>query len=869
MKKRQALVVGINDYLVLHELRTPANDANAVAQKLIELGFEVTGLPAASTQEAWRVHPEKQLLTHELENAITNLFALDANVSIPETALLFFAGHGLRKVKGNLTKGFLATSRVDSKESWGFPLKELREILEKSRVKQQIVILDCCHAGELLNFDEADPGDGETISRCFIAACREFEPAYEPTTGEHSVLTEALLQGLQQEGIISNVTLSKAIETALQTRNQTPICHNWGEIVLRDPGVELPEEILQDECPYKGLEAFQERDAKYFFGRDKLTQTLVYRLRDSQFLAVLGISGSGKSSLVRAGLIPDLKQGSTLSESKTWKICTPFKPGDDPLASLAQVLVDENLCTSEQATQELAKGAKGLHRLISPANAPCVFVVDQFEQVFTQCQDPAKRSQFFDCLLGATDSDSLRDKGDWGRSATSPLRVIITMRADFLGKCAEYPQLAKLIETHQAIVTEMKEAELREAIGKPAKKVNWNIPPDLENLMVADVQKSPGSLPLLQDILQQLWDRRSQRLTVQTYQDMGGVQKALQNRANKVYQTLSPEQQTIARSIFLELTQLLENTKPTARQVRKTQLTDLPPSPKQVETVLDKLETARLVVTSELQARGNPEDKITVVDVAHESLISNWEQLEQWVNENPEVKRQRDEIQAKARDWEDKGKRREGLLRGADLVEVEVFERKHGDTFPLSALAREFVRKSIRQRRTTRIVSISAVLAVLTLVTGLWLNAQRQATIANLRAKAAQAQNLLTSTQPLDGLVLAIQATGESQDKLRRVMSVVEASLLTSIQTTLEQNRYGHQSWVFAVAISADGQTIVSGSSDNTVRLWNHQGEQIGELRGHQGSVNAVAISVDGQTIVSGSSDNTVRLWNHQGEQIG
>ncbi|MBO0351109.1 caspase family protein, partial [Phormidium pseudopriestleyi FRX01] len=791
MKKRQALVIGINDYLVLNELRTPANDANAVAQELLELGFEVTGLPCASTQEAWRVHPEKHLLTHELEDAITNLFALDANISIPETALLFFAGHGLRKVKGTLTKGFLATSRVDSKENWGFPLKELREILEKSPVKQQIVILDCCHAGELLNFNEADAGKGETISRCLIAACREIELAYEPTAGNHSTLTEALLEGLQQTGIISNISLSQSIETALATRNQTPICNNWGEIILRDPQIELPSEILQDECPYKGLEAFQEQDTQYFFGRETLTQKLVYRLRDSHFLAVLGISGSGKSSVVRAGLIPELKKGSTISESKTWTICAPFTPGDDPLANLAQVLSDANLCDLDTATQAVAQGASGLQRLISQANASSILlVVDQFEQVFTQCQSEAERQKFLDCLCGVADGGQAQGRQD----TTLSLRVVITLRADFLGKCAEYPQLAKLLQTHQEIVTKMEEAELRAAITKPAQKVGWNIPPDLENLMVADVQKSPGSLPLLQYLLQKLWDQRRQRLTIQTYQDMGGVQKALQKQANQVYESLTPEQQTITRSIFLELTQLGEDTKPIARQVRKSQLTDLPPSPEQVKTVLEKLEAARLVVTRELQARGNKADKITVVDVAHESLMSNWEQLEQWVNENPEVKRQRDEIQAKAQDWEDKDKRREGLLRGLDLVEVEAFVRRNGETFPLSALAREYLRTSIRQQLTTRILGIGAVVTLLSVVTGLWLNAQRQATIASLRANAAQAKNLLTSADPVDGLVLAIQATGESQGRLRRVMSSVQGSLLTSIQTTPEQNRLrGHQ----------------------------------------------------------------------------
>ncbi|WP_442957401.1 WD40 repeat domain-containing protein, partial [Phormidium sp. CCY1219] len=447
-----------------------------------------------------------------------------------------------------------------------------------------------------------------------------------------------------------------------------------------------------------------------------------------------------------------------------------------------------------------------------------------------------------------------------GRGGYSPsLRVVITMRADFVGQCAEYPQLAQLIETQNKIVGRMQEAELREAIAKPAEKEGWTIPEDLQNEIVKDVQQSPGSLPLLQYLLYELWDWRDRRLTVKTYQDMGGVLGTLQTQADKVYNSLDPEEKTVAKSIFLELTQLVEEDKPTSRQVRKTRLTDLPPSPEKVETVLGKLEDARLIVTSELQARGNNGDTIKVVDVAHEALIRNWNTLKDWLNDNREIKRQRDELKDKAQEWEEKGKRREGLLRGIDLSDAEAFVRRYGET----GIAREYVQKSIRNRRITNILSIGTVATMLTVVTGLWLNAQRQATIANLRANAAQAQQLLTTPQPLGGVVLAIQATGESQDQLGRVMSSVQSSLLTGIQTLREHNRFqGHQDSVYAVAFSPDGETIVSGSGDGTLRLWTRQGEPIGEpLRGHQNRVWAVAFSPDGETIVSGSWDGTLRLW--------
>ncbi|MEI2423182.1 caspase family protein [Arthrospira platensis SPKY2] len=854
------MVVGINSYRMLDELGTAANDANAIAQCLLELGFDVIGLPSASSEEAWQVDPKKYLLTPELEDAITNLFALSASVSIPETALLFFAGHGQRKVKGTLAEGFLATSGVDPPEIPGLSLQKLRNILDKSPVKEQIVILDCCYAGELLNFDEAQPSNGKTISRCFITACREFERAKEPTQGEHSFLTEAILKGLKQEGILTSVHLCNYLQKTLEKHNPKPYCNTWGEIILRQPEVESTDEILQDECPYKGLKAFTKEDSEYFFGRIQLTHALAHNLRNHKFLAVLGNSGSGKSSIVRAGLIPQLEKDLKISQSQSWKIYDPFKPGDNPIESLARVLEDENH-SIEEIQAELKQGAEVLQRLISRENNPCVLVVDQFEQVF-QSENEANRQRFFDCLVGAVKAE-----------LEPSIRVVITMRADFLGECLKYPELAQLIKDNQEFVTEMNDAELREAITEPAQKLGWPIPESLADRIVKDMQGLPEKLPLLQYILESMWNQRGKKGFPKAYDDMGGVQEALQRQADQVYESLTEEKQKIAQKIFLILTHFGEGIQPTCRQVRKfdllSQFSSKQVEKVQVETVLNQLQEAGLLVirklnpTKEAIAKQD-DDALVVVDVAHETLIRNWEKLKQWINENPQVELQKRKIEEKAQEWKSAGKPRYDLLKGSELVKAEDLI----NAFPLSGISLEFVQKSIRRRNAERIFIAGTVATVLAVVTGLWVNAQRQSTIAKLGEKAARAENL-ASVQPVQGLVAAIQAAGESQDKLRQVISPVHNSLVVATQAITEQNRFqGHQDAVWAVAFSPDGQTIVSSSSDNTVRLWNLEGQQIEELRGHQNQVNAVAFSPDGQIIASGSSDNTVRLWNLKGQQI-
>ncbi len=455
---RDALVVGINQYYSLKPLNTPAADAEAIAQYLETYGnFQVVHrLPLIIQDDQFtvdaEVEPEKLVTAAKLEQALSQLFNPEGT-HIPETALFFFAGHGHRKNIGGILEGYLATSETNpNRRDWGVSLKWLRALLQKSPIKQQVVWLDCCYSGELLNFDDADPGDrGAGYGRCFIAASREYEAAYESASSQHGVLTEVLLQKLGADRMVDNYALTDFIQQNLKQSVQQPLTHNSGSRILltRQP-IEVETAKLSGECPYKGLRFFDEADAKYFYGRDALTDELIEKVRLGNFLAVLGVSGSGKSSVVRAGLLHQLKLGKKLGESRQWRICEPFTPNEkeqSPLDNLARVLAAEDLPDAmwlqefDSVKYLLQKGAAGFKQWLDKIEAPrVVLVIDQFEEFFTRC-DFSERQQFFECVLGCLPPPE---------APGAQFCLVITMRADFLGKCAEqdYAGLTRFIDSH-------------------------------------------------------------------------------------------------------------------------------------------------------------------------------------------------------------------------------------------------------------------------------------------------------------------------------------------------------------------------------------------------------------------------------------
>jgi WD40 repeat protein len=407
-------------------------------------------------------------------------------------------------------------------------------------------------------------------------------------------------------------------------------------------------------CPYRGLEAFRPEDAPFFFGREALKGWLVSALRREvqapdgvRVLGVLGPSGSGKSSVVMAGLLPQLKAGA-IAGSEHWPVAV-LRPGDDPLKNLAVGVVAQFLPVGALPDMGQAHDlinalrdpeGKGLdvfarialrHR---PEHAHLVVVVDQLEEVFTyrpqedqiRARFEQDRARFFGALLNAAAAPG-------GRVA-----VVVTMRSDFLGACAVFPQLAAVLSAHQELVGPMTAAELREAIERPAFLAGCEVEPALTERLLADVEGQAGALPLLQFALTEVWKKRDgRRLTLRAYTALGedgkggqrGIEGVLERRANEIYRNLKPEEQELCRRVFLRLVQPGEGAEDTKRRVTFREL--LPDDPARAEQVIKLVRTladrdARLITTEgDDTANG-------AVEVAHEALIRGWGQLRGWVD---------------------------------------------------------------------------------------------------------------------------------------------------------------------------------------------------------------------------------------------
>ncbi|MBI5082312.1 MAG: hypothetical protein HZB17_13585 [Chloroflexi bacterium] len=381
------------------------------------------------------------------------------------------------------------------------------------------------------------------------------------------------------------------------------------------------------ESPFKGLQYFDEADAELFFGREMLTAKLVGQLHKHRFLAVVGGSGSGKSSLVRAGLIPALKRGETLADgtlppdgSINWLIYI-ITPSAHPLEELATALIppSEPVKVITTFMDDLANDPRNLHfavrRALGRVSAgKFVLIVDQFEELFTLCRSEVESKTFVDSLLYATAPDT-----------DGTTIVVITLRADFCTHCAQFANLREALAKQQEYIGPLSATELRRAIEEPAKRGGWTFAPSLVSSLLRDVSNEPGALPLLSHALLETWKRRRGRtITHNGYAESGGVRGAIAKTAEAVFnQRLTPEQQIIARNIFLRLTELGKGTHDTCRRATLAELIPRPEDTLIVESILKILADARLITTSE-----------RTVEVAHEALIREWPKLREWLGQN-------------------------------------------------------------------------------------------------------------------------------------------------------------------------------------------------------------------------------------------
>lgn len=386
--------------------------------------------------------------------------------------------------------------------------------------------------------------------------------------------------------------------------------------------------------PYKGLRAFQEHDHTDFYGRDVLTDDLLRRLELSadRFLAVVGPSGSGKSSVVRAGMVPRLRKGA-IASSDNWFIVEMF-PGSKPFVELEAALLRIAASTPNNLLQILRDEdgiARALKQILPNESDQLLLVIDQFEELFTLVESEDARAQFIDNLL-----DALQD-------ARGHLRVIVTIRADFLDRPLYYDDLGNLFRKNTELIVPFSPAELDSAIRQPAESIGAVLETGLVERIIQDVQDQPGALPLLQYALMELFEQRRGRvIPLAAYDTIGGVIGAVGKRADEVYQTLSANAQTTARQLFLRLVTLGEGTEDTRRRVRREEIAGLPI----VDEVLDAFGRARLLTFDY-----DPVSHEPTLEVAHEALIRNWDTLREWLKATREDLRILARLRQAANEW--------------------------------------------------------------------------------------------------------------------------------------------------------------------------------------------------------------------------
>ncbi|HSF98848.1 MAG TPA: TIR domain-containing protein [Ornithinibacter sp.] len=609
----------------------------------------------------------------------------------------------------------------------------------------------------------------------------------------------------------------------------------------------VPERTSQPECPYPGLLSYTGEDQERFpfCGRDAEIDEVLERLRVHPVLAVIGTSGSGKSSLLHAGVRPRLTRSHQVVRVRL---------GRTPTANLAAALT---------------RGGQ--------TSQPIALVVDQFEELFTLSHlhaDDSEVQSFCDELLALL-----------AGSPSDGLRCIIAIRADY------YPQLMtcplwERIREHRFELLPLRGEQLRKAIQAPASAVGVHIEAALVEAVVRDAEGEPGSLPLVQETLVSLWGHLRRRfLPLSAYDALilpgrsygeaprTGLQVALARHAEATLSSLDQADQVTARRIFLRLVQLMQGREDVRRPQRRRELESIDSSSESVDRVLQKLIDARLITPTADEETGDPRE--TILDLAHEAIISGWPSLRAWITERRSAEVFRRKLEASASEWARWGRGSGGLLDEVELTEARTWldgpdASELGasqDVIDLVAASRRSLdaerAREARQNRVFRV--LSAALAVLLVAVGVaaiiavreWNEAEEGQRVARSGELGASAERL-----PPEQLDRALLLGVEALSSRRTALSVGGA--LASLNSNPRVMRMFHADAAqLCVAVTSDGQTGVTGGQDGVVRVWDlgkgGPGRQLAVL---DGEVRSIAISPDGRTVAASSSGGTVGLWD-------
>jgi WD40 repeat protein/class 3 adenylate cyclase len=544
---------------------------------------------------------------------------------------------------------------------------------------------------------------------------------------------------------------------------------------LKGPGVSAP--FSATECPYRGLLAFEPGDRNYFFGREAVVEELIGRLAPGRLLAVVGASGSGKSSVLRAGVLGAVRAGDVAGIERG-RLLTPG--------------------SSEQLDAEDAAGQ--------------LVVVDQFEEIFLAGSDADRRQAFIDVLLAL------------------PCRVAVSVRADMYGKLGGHPALARAVAGNQVLLGAMTDAELERAVKEPARLAGLRLETGLVELVMRDVAGEPGALPLLSHALRATWERRDGRtLTVEGYRQSGGVGAAIAQTADSLFESLSPERGQMMRSMFLRLTELGEGVAESRRRVRIGELVPEGVSPAVIDELLGRLAEARLVTLGEGTAQ-----------VAHEVLIREWPTLRGWLDEDREGLRLHRQIGDATRLWDAGGRGPADLYRGARLDAAADWARTHRGDLNASERAfidasvdgaDRARRVQLRSNRRLRgLLAGAVILLVIAVLAGVVSFVQRGHAQAQALTSDAERIGAQALTEPnVDRSLLLAAAGVKLQNRLE-----TRSDLLADLQKNPALIRLIRptRSEITALRVSPDGRLLAVADAAGAVRFidlasWKPRGAEV------------------------------------------
>jgi len=633
-------------------------------------------------------------------------------------------------------------------------------------------------------------------------------------------------------------------------------------------------------CPYRGLFAFREQDAAFFFGRERFTNQLMEAVRKKPLVAVIGPSGSGKSSIVFAGLLPRIRQ------QGNWLIAS-FRPGNRPFRSLAvtllpllepQMAATDRLIETNKLTQQFQQGKLALSDVIELILQKDIvdrflLIVDQFEELYTLCQDLEERQRFLDTLLALVQAASVQ--------RTLAFNLIFTIRADFVGSVLSHRPLTDALQQSDIKLGPMTTQELQDVINKPAEKLHVRIENGLTERILSEVSQEVGNLPLLQFALTLLWSKQKDgKLSHTSYDEIGSVEKALADYAEEIYTGLNEEGQQLAQQIFVQLVRPGNATEDTRRLATRAELGE-----RKWELVA-RLADARLVTSGRDQ--GNGEE---TVEVIHEALIRGWQRLREWIDNDRDFLVWQERLRGALHQWEDSGKDDGALLRGILLAEAVRWVTQRAETLNQAEL--EFIQASRNHqaREAQRWEKLYKEAEQQRL------EAERQKQLAQQREQEAEQRRQEAEKQRLEAerqkqLAEYNRQEAERQRQIARarqlatqaellrdqnphliersVLLAIEAEQIFSCLETKQALRDGaallrqrvayisHKRMLKAMALSPDGKCLATASGEN-ILLWEiPSGRQLSILT-YKENTTALTFSPDGKYLAACGA--TATLW--------